>query len=98
LDFSLDWDEFISNGLAPKSKAIPINTFEKSISFDQSPISPFGGKMLKKMAGYSLKFVNRYLDRIGAIPLILHSCSKCDSALTSESLIDLMSSRSTGSS
>lgn len=64
----------------------------------QSEVVPFGGKMLKKMASYSLKFVGRYLDKIGAIPLIVHSCAKCDSVITTESLIDLMSSQRTGSS
>lgn len=64
----------------------------------QAEVIPFGGKMLKKMASYSLKFVDRYLDRIGAIPIVVHSCSKCDSVITSESLIDLMSSKSSGSS
>ncbi|MFX1480818.1 MAG: hypothetical protein ACFFCI_22245 [Promethearchaeota archaeon] len=64
----------------------------------QAEVVPFGGKMLKRMAQYSLKFVNRYLELIGAIPLIIHSCSRCDSVITSESLIDLMSSRTSGSS
>jgi hypothetical protein len=64
----------------------------------QAEVVPFGGKMIKRMAKYSLKFVDRYLDLIGAIPIVVHSCSKCDSVITSESLLDLMSSRSSGSS
>jgi len=74
-----------------------LKTYESFIEI-QAEVVPFGGKMLKKMAKYSLKFVDRYLDRVGAIPIIIHSCSKCDSVITSESLIDLMSSQSKGSS
>ncbi|GAH64340.1 unnamed protein product, partial [marine sediment metagenome] len=51
-----------------------------------------------RMAKYTLKFVDRYFDRIGAIPLVVHSCSNCDSVIASESLVDLMSSGSSGSS
>lgn len=80
-----------------KFKSDLLKTYESFIEI-QAEVVPFGGKMLKRMAKYSLKFVDRYLDRIGAIPLILHSCSKCDSVITSESLIDLMSSQSSGSS
>ena len=80
-----------------KFKSDLLNTYESFIEI-QAEVVPFGGKMLKKMAKYSLKFVDRYLDRIGAVPLIFHSCSKCDSVITSESLIDLMSSKSSSSS
>jgi len=80
-----------------KFKSDLLKTYESFIEI-QAEVVPFGGKMLKKMAKYSLKFVDRYLDRVGAIPLIFHSCSKCDSVITSESLIDLMSSGSPGSS
>ena len=74
-----------------------MQTYESFIEI-QAEVVPFGGKMIKKMAKYTLKFVDKYLDRIGAIPLIVHSCSKCDSAISSESLVDLMSSGSSGSS
>jgi hypothetical protein len=80
-----------------KFKSDLLKAYESFIEI-QAEVVPFGGKMLKRMASYSLKFVNRYFDRIGAIPLILHSCSKCDSVITSETLIDLMSSRSSSSS
>ncbi|MFX1402563.1 MAG: hypothetical protein ACFE8V_15105, partial [Promethearchaeota archaeon] len=73
-----------------------LKTYESFIEI-QAEVVPFGGKMLKSMAKYGLKFVDRYLDRIGAMPLIFHSCSKCDSVITSESSIDLMPSRSSGS-
>ena len=63
----------------------------------QAEVVPFGGKMLKSMAKFSLKFVDRYLDKIGAIPLVFHACSNCDSIITSESLFDLMSSGGSGS-
>ncbi|MFX0007515.1 MAG: hypothetical protein ACFFA7_09205 [Promethearchaeota archaeon] len=64
----------------------------------QAEVVPFGGKMIKRMANYSLKFVERYLDLIGAIPLIVQSCSNCDSVITAEPLVDLMSSKGSGSS
>ncbi|MFX1378550.1 MAG: hypothetical protein ACFFA4_05615 [Promethearchaeota archaeon] len=80
-----------------KFKSDLLNAYESFIEI-QAEVVPFGGKMLKSMAKFSLKFVDRYLDRVGAIPLILHSCSRCDSVITSESLFDLMSSKSSSSS
>ena len=80
-----------------KFKSDLINAYESFIDI-QAEVVPFGGKMLKRMAKWSLKFVDRYLDQIGAIPVVFHSCTKCDSVITSESLIDLMSSRGSGSS
>jgi hypothetical protein len=74
-----------------------LKTYESFIEI-QAEVVPFGGKMLKRMAQYTLKFVDRYLDLIGTIPLVLHSCSKCDSVITSETLVDLMGSQGSGSS
>ncbi|MFX0003431.1 MAG: hypothetical protein ACFE9C_09890 [Candidatus Hodarchaeota archaeon] len=79
-----------------KFKSDLIKAYESFIEI-QAEVVPFGGKMLKSMAKFSLKFVDQYLDRVGAIPLILHSCSKCDSVLTAVPLVDLMSSKSSGS-
>jgi hypothetical protein len=80
-----------------KFKSDLLKSYESFIEI-QAEVVPFGGKMLKRMAKYSLKFADRYLDLVGAIPLILHSCSKCDSVVTSESLVNLISSQSSGSS
>ena len=80
-----------------KFKSDLIKTYENFIEI-QAEVVPFGGKMIKRMAQYSLKFVDRYLDKIGAIPLVLQSCSKCDSVISSQSVVDLMSSGSSGSS
>ncbi|MHA1507633.1 MAG: hypothetical protein ACTSO6_02895 [Promethearchaeota archaeon] len=80
-----------------KFKSDLLKTYENFIEI-QAEVVPFGGKMMKRMAQYSLKFVDRYLDKIGAIPLILHSCSKCDSVISSQSVVDLMSSGSSSSS
>ena len=74
-----------------------LKTYESFIEI-QAEVVPFGGKMIKRMAKWSLKFVDRYLDLIGALPVVFHSCSKCDSVITSETLVDLMSSRSSGTS
>jgi len=74
-----------------------LTTYENFIEI-QAEVAPFGGKMIKRMAQYSLKFVKRYLDNVGAVPLIFHSCSKCDSVISSQSVVDLMSSGSSGSS
>ena len=80
-----------------KFKSDLLKSYENFIEI-QAEIAPFGGKMIKQMAKYSLKIVNRYLDQIGAIPLIFHSCSKCDSVISSQSVLDLMSSGRSGSS
>jgi len=64
----------------------------------QAEVVPFGGKMMKRMAKFTIKFISRYLEQIGALPLIAHSCAKCDSVITTESINDLMSSGSTRSS
>jgi hypothetical protein len=74
-----------------------MNTYESFIEI-QAEVVPFGGKMIKSMAKYTLKFVEKYLDKIGAVPLVVHSCTKCDSVISSESLVDLMSSGKSGSS
>lgn len=74
-----------------------MRTYQNFIDI-QAEVVPFGGKMLKKMAKFSLKFVDQYLDRIGAVPIVLHSCLRCDSVISSESLVDLMSSGSSSSS
>jgi len=79
-----------------KFKSDLLKAYESFIDI-QAEVVPFGGKMLKRMAKYSLKFVNRYLDHLGALPLVLQSCSKCDSVISSESLFDLMSSQGSGS-
>lgn len=73
-----------------------VKTYENFVEI-QAEVVPFGGKMLKRMAQYSLKFVDRYLDLVGAIPIVLHSCSKCDSVINSQTLVDLMGSQGSGS-
>lgn len=80
-----------------KFKSDLIKTYENFIDI-QAEVVPFGGKMIKRMAKYSLKFVDRYLDLIGAIPLLFHSCSKCDSVISSQTIVDLMSSGGSSSS
>ena len=80
-----------------KFKSDLLKTYESFIEI-QAEVVPFGGKMMKRMASMTLKFVERYLDKIGAIPLVLHSCSKCDSVISSQSIVDLMSSGGSGSS
>jgi len=68
-----------------------MKTYEDFIEI-RAEVAPFGGKMMKGMAKFALKFVEQYLDKIGAIPLLIHSCSKCDSVISSQSVVDLMSS------
>ena len=89
--------EIIPTPINDKFKSDLLKTYESFIDI-QAEVVPFGGKMLKRMAKYSLKFVNQYLDLIGAMPLMFHSCSRCDSVITSESLINLMFSRNSSSS
>ena len=68
-----------------------LKTYEDFIEI-RAEVQPFGGKMMKGMAKFALKFVEQYLDKIGAIPLLIHSCSNCDSVINSETIVDLMSS------
>ncbi|MFX0074828.1 MAG: hypothetical protein ACFE96_05265 [Candidatus Hermodarchaeota archaeon] len=89
--------ELIPAPIDEKFKDDLMKTYESFIDI-QAEVVPFGGKMIKSMAKYSLKFVDRYLDLIGAIPLVVHSCNKCDSVISSESLVDLMTSGRSGSS
>ena len=74
-----------------------MQTYENFIDL-QAEVVPFGGKMIKRMAKFTLKFVDQYLDKIGALPITLQSCSKCDSVISSESLVNLMSTGTSGSS
>ena len=74
-----------------------MQTYENFIDL-QAEVVPFGGKMIKRMAKFTLKFVDQYLDKIGALPIMLQSCSKCDSVISSESLVNLMSTGTSGSS
>jgi hypothetical protein len=74
-----------------------LQTYENFIEI-QAEVVPFGGKMMKRMASIGLKFMDKYLDKVGAIPLLLHSCSNCDSVISTQSVVDLMSSGSSGSS
>jgi hypothetical protein len=94
LEIKLDIDPTPIDG---KFKNDLMATYENFIEI-QAEVVPFGGKMLKRMAKFSLKFVEQYLDRIGAIPLIIHSCSKCDSVISAQPLLDLMSSGHSSSS
>lgn len=83
--------------ISEKFKDDVMQAYENFIDI-QAEVVPFGGKMLKKMAQYSLKFVDRYLDKIRALPLVMYSCSKCDSVINAESLFDLLSSQGSSSS
>jgi hypothetical protein len=89
--------EIVPNSIDDKFKDDLLKTYENFIDI-QAEVVPFGGKMIKRMAKYSLKFVDRYLELIGALPLVFHSCSKCDSVITTTALFDLMSSQGSGSS
>jgi len=83
--------------ITDKFKSDILETSENFIEI-QSEVVPFGGKMMKSMAKIGLKFVSRYLDKVGALPLIVHSCKNCDSVISSESMVNLMSSSKSGSS
>ncbi len=89
--------EIFPSPIDDKFRSDIIKTYEDFVDI-QAEVVPFGGKMIKRMAKFTLKFVSRYLDKIGAMPLVYHSCVKCDSVITTESMVDLMSSQSSGSS
>ncbi len=82
--------------ITDKFKSDILETYENFIEI-QAEVMPFGGKMIKSMAKITLKFVDKYLDKVGALPVIIHSCSSCDSVISSESMVDLMSSGKSGS-
>ena len=82
--------------ITDKFKDDIMKTYENFIEI-RAEVQPFGGKMMKGMAKFALKFVDKYLDKIGALPILVHSCSSCDSVISSESTVDLMSSGNSGS-
>ncbi|MBY9006614.1 MAG: hypothetical protein KGD63_07635 [Candidatus Lokiarchaeota archaeon] len=48
----------------------------------QAEVMPFGGVITKKFRKIALKFAGRYFDKIGAFPITILSCKKCDKAIT----------------
>ena len=57
----------------------------------KAEFAPFGKDRIKKIVKLRLNYLKIYFDQIGAVPQVFHSCSKCDSLITSESLLDFMS-------
>ncbi|MEJ2278614.1 MAG: hypothetical protein P8Y70_12820 [Candidatus Lokiarchaeota archaeon] len=53
----------------------------------QAEAAPFGGKIVKSMSKFSLKWIKRYFDEIGAIPIIIQYCKNCESVINTEILI-----------
>ncbi|MBN1801479.1 MAG: hypothetical protein JW891_08235 [Candidatus Lokiarchaeota archaeon] len=47
----------------------------------QSEITPFGG-FVKSFMKMGLRFIDRYLERIGALPTVLISCKNCDKVIS----------------
>ena len=59
---------------------------------------PFGGKLVKSVAGMSLNFAEKYLDNIGALPFVFQSCRNCDTVINTELFTNISSAFSPGSS
>jgi len=57
----------------------------------QASAAPIGGKMMKSMAKFSLKWVKRYFDEIGALPLLVQFCKNCEKVISSQILINPLS-------
>ncbi|TXT67734.1 MAG: hypothetical protein BAJALOKI1v1_20051 [Promethearchaeota archaeon] len=53
-------------------------------------MAPFGGKMIKSMAQYTLKWQRYYIDKIGALPFIIQTCQNCDSVISTSNFMNFM--------
>ncbi len=51
--------------------------------------APFGGGMMKKMGKFGLKWVRKYLDQVGMLPISLHVCKNCDTVINTSTFISL---------
>lgn len=51
--------------------------------------APFGGGMIKKMAKLGLKWVRKYFDQVGALPIIYQSCKNCDAVINTDIFINV---------
>ncbi|MBD3195945.1 MAG: hypothetical protein GF317_12865 [Candidatus Lokiarchaeota archaeon] len=76
--------------ITDKYKRDALQAYESFIEI-QSEAAPFGGGMMKKFAKYSLKWVARYFEKIGAVPVVFQSCKNCDSVIDTEIVLSLTS-------
>ena len=56
--------------------------------------APFGGGMMKKMGKFGLKWVRKYFDKVGMLPIVLQSCKNCDVVINTNTFISVGSSGS----
>ena len=61
----------------------------------QADVMPFGGGMARNMAKYSLKWIEKYLNAIGGLPVMLQSCKNCDAVINSNLFTNLGTSLGT---
>jgi hypothetical protein len=55
----------------------------------QAEAAPFGGKMMKSMSKYTLKWQRRYFDKVGALPIMLQTCKNCDAVIGTNTFINI---------
>ncbi|MBD3230568.1 MAG: hypothetical protein GF329_20480 [Candidatus Lokiarchaeota archaeon] len=54
----------------------------------QADAAPFVGGMVRKMGKRVLKIVERYFNKIGAVPMIIQSCKNCNTVIDTEFYIN----------
>ena len=50
----------------------------------RAEMAPFGGGLMKSMSKMSLKWVNKYFDKVGALPMLYQTCANCDTVINTE--------------
>ena len=50
----------------------------------QADVMPFGGKLAKKFGKIGLNFVNKYFNKIGALPTVILSCNNCNKTISGD--------------
>lgn len=55
----------------------------------QADVAPFGGKMMKSMSKYALKWQKKYFDAVGALPIMFQTCKNCDAVIGTSNFINL---------
>jgi hypothetical protein len=72
-----------------KFKDDALLAFESFIDISTEAM-PFGSNIAKSFSRVGLKWIKKYFDEIGALPLLLQYCKGCDAVISSELLINPM--------
>lgn len=55
----------------------------------QADLAPVMGGMVRNMAKMQLKWISRYIENIGAMPVIFQTCKKCDAVINTELFLNI---------